>query len=116
MREERSEMHIELIARPGALLLLVALLVACQAAPTPDDALSETAAASTASASATSAISDATVAPEATAPPTPTYELIALPTEEPLMPVTPQPTIEMPPGLTPGPPLERATDTPVPTP
>jgi hypothetical protein len=114
MREERSEMHVAPIARPGALLLLVALLAACQAAPMPDDALSETAPASTAS--ATSVTSDATAAPDATAPPTPTYELIALPTEEPLIPVTPQPTIEMPPGLTPGPPLERATDTPVPTP
>lgn len=115
-------MHIVHKARRGALLLLlVGLLLACGAAPTPDDAASETAAASTASATPAVSTPGATPAPSATAttdaaeaatPPTPTYELITLPTEEPLIPITPLPTLEVSPGLTPGPPLERATNTP----
>jgi hypothetical protein len=114
-------MHIGHKAHCGALLLLLSLLMACSAAPTPDDAASETAAASTASATAAISAASATPAPRATAttaaaeaatPPTPTYELITLPTEEPLMPITPLPTLDVPAGLTPGPPLERATDTP----
>jgi hypothetical protein len=99
------------------LLLVGGLLIACSApnvaepAGTPITASATPIASATPAASATSIAADAADTPISSAP-TPTYELIVLPTEKPLMPLTPLPTLQVVPAFTPVGPPQRATDTP----